>query len=405
MANEQVLAGVKVLTLTRIIVGPHSARMLAEHGAEVIEVETAGHPDTVRVTFPYKDGKPGLNRSGYFSKYNLNKRSVAINLDKSQGRELFLRLVKWSDVVIESNAPAVMPKLGLTYDELKKVKPDIIMVSTNLMGQSGPWHLFKAYGAQAAAMAGFYHLTGYPDEDPPGVFGAYTDMVAPQWIVCAILAALIYRRTTGKGQYIEHSQLEAGIHWLSLAVLDYEVNGRIAKRVGNRYPQAAPHGVYRCRGDDRWCAICVSTDEEWRSFCQVIGAPEWTVNVKFVTLLNRKANEDEIDHLVEKWTVNLTAEQVMNLLQTSGVPAGIVATSQDLHYNPQLKHRQHFSVLDHKEMGPTIYDAPPYRLSKTPWRPTRAAPLLGEDNDYVCRQILGMSDDEIAQLIIEGAFE
>lgn len=311
----------------------------------------------------------------------------------------------WADVVIESNAPGVMPKLGLAYEDLRRIKPDIIMLSTNQLGQTGPWRLFKAYGAQAAAMAGFYYLTGHPDEDPPAVFGAYTDMVSPQWTVCATLAALDYRRRTGKGQYLDHSQFEAGVHWLATTVLDYAINGRVAERMGNRDPYAAPHGVYPCRGDDRWCTIAVTNDEEWRSFCKVIGNPDWAKEGKFATLVGRKGNEDELDRLVAERTQNYSPEEVMTLMQRAGVPAGVVATSEDLHHDPQLKHRGHFQVLEHKEMGPTVYDSPPYRLSKTPAQLYRAAPCMGEHNEYVCKEILGMSDEEIADLMAEGIFE
>lgn len=246
-ARKQALEGIKVLEFTRVIVGPHVGRMFAEHGATVIRVETHHHPDTLRITTPFKDNQPGADRAGYFSKYNVNKLSLTLNLEKPQGMQIFRRLVRWADVLIESNAPSVMPKLGLTYKDLRKIKRDIIMVSTSLLGQTGPWRLFKAYGAQAAAMAGFYYITGFPDHDPTGVFGAYTDMVSPQWVVCAVLAALDYRRRTGKGQYIDHSQFESGVHWLAPMVLDYGVNGRVAERMGNRAPCAAPHGVVLSR--------------------------------------------------------------------------------------------------------------------------------------------------------------
>jgi len=403
--GRKVLEGLKVVELTRIIVGPHTGRMLAEHGATVVKVETIHHPDTVRLATPHKDNIGGLDRAGYFSKYNVNKLGLTLNMEKPQGIEVFKRLVQWADVVIESNAPSVMPKLGLTYEELSLIKPDIIMVSTNQLGQTGPWRLFKAYGAQAAAMAGFYYLTGFPDQDPPGVFGAYTDMVSPQWVVCALLAALDYRRRTGKGQYIDHSQFEAGVHWLATTVLDYGINDRVAERMGNRDPYMCPHGVYPCRGEDRWVAIAVSNDEQWRAFCKVIGNPVWTREPRFSTLLERKRNEDELDMLVAEWTVEHSPQEVMTLMQEAGVPAGVVATSEDLHRDPQLKHRGHFQVLEHKEMGPTAYDAPPYRLSKTPFELHSAAPCLGQHNEYILKEILGMGDEEIADLMAEGVFE
>lgn len=405
MARKQVLEGIKVVEFSRVIVGPHVGRMLAEHGATVIRVESADHPDTLRVASPYKDNQPGVDRAGYFSKYNVNKLSITLNLEKDRGKEVFGRLVRWADILIESNAPAVMPKLGLSYESLRQIKPDLIMVSTSLLGQTGPWHRFKAYGGQAAAMAGFYHLTGYPDEDPPGVFGAYTDTLSPQWIVCALLAALDYRRRTGEGQYLDHSQFEAGVHWLAPTILDYAINGRVTERMGNRDPDAAPHGVYRCQGEDRWCTIAVTSDKEWRACCGVIGRPQWAQESRFSTLLKRKENEDELDRLVEEWTQNHSPEEVMSLMQQAGVAAGVVARSEDIHSDPQLKHRGHFVVLEHREMGPTVYDMPPYRLSQTPAQLRLPAPCLGEHTHYVCREILGMSDEEIADLMAEGVLE
>ena len=405
MHRKQVLEGINVVELTRIIVGPHTGRMLAEHGATVVKVETMLHPDTVRLAAPFKDNVGGVDRAGYFSKYNANKLGMTLNLDKPRGMEVFKRLVAWADVVIESNAPAVMPKLGLTYEDLKQIRPDIIMLSTNQLGQTGPWHNYKAYGAQAAAMAGFYYLTGYPDQNPPGVFGAYTDMVSPQWTVCAILAALDYRRRTGKGQYLDHSQFEAGVHWLATTVLDYAINGRIAERMGNRDPYAAPHGVYRCAGEERWCTIAVRSDEEWRAFCRALGQPEWAQEERFATLLGRKHHEDELDRLVEEWTQGRSPEEATAALQGVGVPAGVVATSEDIHGDPQLAHRGHFVTLEHREMGPVVYDMPPYRLSQTPAQLTMAAPCMGQHNEYVCRELLGMSADELADLVAEGVFE
>jgi len=403
--RKQALEGIRVVELTRVIVGPHTGRMLAEHGATVVRVETIHHPDTLRIVAPYKDSNPGVDRAGYFSKYNANKLGMTLNLAKSRAIEVFKRLVAWADIVIDSNSPGVMPKLGLAYEDLRKIRPDIIMLSTNQMGQTGPWRMYKAYGAQAAALAGFYYLTGHTDEDPPGVFGAYTDMVSPQWTVCALLAALDYRRRTGKGQHLDHSQFEAGVHWLATTVLDYTINGRVAERLGNRDPSAAPHGVYPCRGQDRWCAITVFSDQEWRAFGHAIGDPPWVHDERFATLLGRKQNEDELDALVAAWTSEHEAEEVMARLQRAGVSAGVVATGEDIHRDPQLQHRGHFQTLEHSEMGSIRYDMPPYRLSKTPARLHRPAPCLGEHNEYICREILGLSADEVADLMAEGVLE
>ncbi|MBI4297942.1 MAG: CoA transferase [Chloroflexi bacterium] len=405
MEKKEALAGLKVLEFTRVIVGPHAGRMLAEHGAEVVIVETIHHPDLLRLASPHKDGITGINRSGYSSKYALNKYGISLNLELPEARDVFKRLVLWADVVIESQGPGVAARLGLTYEDLRKLKPDLIMASTSQMGKTGPWAAFKGYGYQSAAMAGFTALTGYPDRDPPGPYGAYTDVVSPQFLACAILAALDYRRRTGEGQYIEQSQLEAGVHFLATTVMDYALHGRVARCQGNRDPQAAPHGCYPCRGDDRWCVIAVFTDEEWRSFCRATDHSEWEQDPRFATFQARKANEDELDRLVSEWTSRYTPHEVMELLQGVGVAAGVVATGRDLHEDAQLKHRKHWRVLDHPEMGPTAYNSPPFRLSRTPWQPRLPAPLLWQHTVYVLQEILGLSDEEIASLVESGALE
>lgn len=399
------LEGLKVLELTRVGVGPCAARFLGDHGATVVHVETARRPDTLRVIYPYKDGVSGINRAAYFNKYNADKYGMTLDLTKPKGLEIMRRLVSWADVFMESNAPGVVAKYGLSYEEVKEIKPDIIMLSTCQLGQKGPFAQFKAYGVQAAAMAGFHAVTGYPDRDPVGPFGSYTDMVSPQWLIATVIAALDYRRRTGKGQYIDHSQLEAGIHCLATSILDYTMNGRIMGRVGNRESYAAPHGCYRCRGDDRWCVIAVFTDEEWAAFCGVFGSPAWAKDNKFITLLSRKENEDELDRLVEEWTVNYTPYEIMSMMQSAGVAAGMVATGDDLHRDPQLKHQHHFQVVNHTEIGPVPHDNPPFKLLKTPCEVHMAAPCLGEHTEYVCREILGMADEEFVELLQAGVFE
>jgi benzylsuccinate CoA-transferase BbsF subunit len=231
---------------------------------------------------------------------------------------------------------------------------------------------------------------------------AYTDFISPWYLITSVVAALLYRRKTGKGMYLDQSQLEAGVTFLGPAILDYAVNGRILGRSGNRDPYAAPHGAYPCSGLDRWVTIAVFTDEEWRAFCQVIGNPEWTKDPRFATILARKENEDELDRLIGEWTKDYTAEQIMAMMQDAGVPAGLVETPEDLFNDPQLKHREHFRFLEHKVIGRHAYNAPAYRLSKTPNHIWKSGPCLGEDNEYVYKEILGFSDDEIADLLIGG---
>ena len=278
------------------------------------------------------------------------------------------------------------------------------MLSACMQGQTGPHAAHPGLGFHLTALSGFSNITGWPDRQPLDL-GPHTDFIAPHFNLLAILAAIDYRRRTGKGQYIDISQYENGIHFMAPIILDYVVNQRIANRMGNRHSDAAPHGAYRCHGEDRWCAIAVFTDEEWQSFSKVIGDPRLTTNLKFSTLLARKENEDELDSLVEEWTINRSAEEVMNLLQAAGVAAGVVQTGEDLlEHDPQLKHRQFFQELDHPEIGKHYARCPAFTLSKSSCEVQRA-PLLGEHNEYLLKETLGMSDEEIAELVIEGVVE
>jgi benzylsuccinate CoA-transferase BbsF subunit len=256
-----------------------------------------------------------------------------------------------------------------------------------------------------SAMAGWYELTGWPEGEPVGPYSAYTDWVDWNYLLISILAALDYRDRTGKGQYIDQSQYESGLNFLAPAVLDYQANKRIAGRMGNRDPYAAPHGAYRCLGKDRWCVIAVTNHDEWLAFCEVIGKPNWTQDSRFATLTTRKENEDELDRLVEEWTIGHHPEDVMNRMQGKGVAAAVVQNAEDLFKDPQLKHRNNFVVLDHAEIGPHSVGSAVFRLSQCPNTPRSPAPLLGEHNEYVLKEILGMSDNDIADLESEGVLE
>ena len=402
MEKRSVLQGIKVADFSWGATAPQCARELAEHGATVVRVESHTKPDNVRFTVPFKDGIPGIDRSPAGACYNTNKYSMSLNLRKPGAREVAVKLIKWADIMIEAMIPGSMKKLELDYEAVSKIKPDIIYISTCMHGQYGPYARQRGYGVQAPALTGFYEVTGWPDRPPVQVYMAYTDAISPLYLVCAALAALSFRRKTGKGLYVDQSAIEAAISFLREAVLDYTVNQREAVRMGNRDPYAAPHGCYRCLGDDRWCVITVQNDGQWNAFCKAIGEPEWTRDPKFSTMLSRKENEDELDRLIGEWTKNYTPEEVMSIMQAMGVPAGVVQNPQDLYEDPQLKHRQHFQVLEHKVIGPMSFHSPAYRLSKTPCNLFKAGPGLGEDNEYVYKNILGYSDDEISDLMANG---
>ena len=399
---KQIFEGIKVADFAWVGVGVQPSRELAEHGATVVRVECHKYPDTLRTIPPFKDWQSGIDRSAFGMAYNTNKYGISLDLNTPKGPEVAKRLVSWADIVTDGMTPGTMAKWGLDYESCKKIKPDIIYYSTCQMGQKGPYSKFGGFGMVGTAYAGYCYLLGWPDKDPLSLFNNYSDFVAPWYLTCTVILALLHRRKTGKGIYLDQAQVEAGVTFLAPVMLDYIVNGRIANRMGNRDPHMAPHGVYPCLGDDRWVAIAVSTQEEWEDFCCVLGNPEWTGDPKFSTFLGRKQNDEELDNLIGGWTKDYPAEQTMAMMQDAGVPAGVVETAEDLFNDPQLKHRDHFKFLEHKVIGPMAFNAPAYRLSKTPNHIWKAGPCLGEDNEYVYKDILGYTDDEIADMLIEG---
>lgn len=403
--RRAIFEGIKVADFSWVSVGPRTAEYLAEYGATVIRIESVTHSDGLRKAAPYRDGKPGINRSGFYARYNVNKYGVTLNLNHPKGVEIAKTFVKWADIVVESFTPGVMKRWGLSYEDVVKIKPQIIMMSTCLQGNDGPRADSPGFGIHLSSLAGFTHLVGWPDRPPVPIYGAYTDAIPPRFQIVALVAALNYRRKAGKGQYIDSSQLECSLQLLTPAILDYEANRRVWKRMGNRCPTAAPHGAFRCRGEDRWCVIAVSNDQEWEAFTGVLGNPDWTNSSKFATFFDRKKNEDELERLVEEWTMNFTAEEVMQRMQEAGVPAGVVATAEDIYKDPQLNHRKHFTTLSHSEMGAYSHERSAGILSKIPGRLTRPAPCIGEHNHYVYTKLLGMSEEEYTQLLNEKVFE
>ena len=402
---RKALEDIKIADFTWYVAGPFCTRYLADYGAQVIKVETSKFIDGVRPYPPYKDNIPGVNRGGYFHNYNSNKLGITLNMQHPKGREIARKLVMWSDIVAESFSPGVMKGLGLGYDEMRQMKPEIIMISLSSKGQTGPQARLPAVGLHLAALSGFINITGWPDRDPSLLYGAYTDSIAGRFAAASIMAALAQRQKTGKGQYIDLAQSEAGIQFLIPPLLDYAANGRVLNRNGNRHPAAAPHGAYRCQGEDRWCAIAVFTDEEWMALRRVMGDPSWAGDARFATLADRKNHEDELNQLVEQWTINHSAEEVMTRLQEAGVSAGILEKAEDLHRDPQLAARGHFWTLKHQEIGDSTYDGMGSILSETPAELNKAAPVLGQDNYQVYTQILGLSDAEFIDHMQQGVFE
>jgi crotonobetainyl-CoA:carnitine CoA-transferase CaiB-like acyl-CoA transferase len=401
---ERLLEGIKVADFSWSLVGPLTTKILSDFGAEVIKIESSLKPGLHRTTGPFKDSEIGLNRSGSFNQWNTGKLSFGLNLAHPKGIDLARRLVAWADVVVENFAGGVMKKMGLGYDDLRKVNPEIIMLSSCMMGQTGPYANHPGWGRFLAAMTGFNYIAGWPDREPADL-GPYTDFIAPHFCIPTLLAALLYRKQTGTGQYIDVSQYETAIHFLAPLVLDNVVNHRVAGREGNRHPYAAPHGAYPCRGEDRWCAIAVFTEDAWESFRRVIGSPQWTEDPKFSTHGARKDNEVELDALVAEWTLGHTAEEVMDMMQAAGVAAGVLQTGEEIvEKDPHLRHRRFYQQLDHPDTGEYHAPRPSFLLSKVPCNLKRA-PLLGEHTEHVLKNILRMPDGEIEKLVIDGVIE
>ena len=403
--SVKALEGLKVVDFSWFISGPLVAKFLGDYGAEVIHIESGTRPDNMRSTLPMKDNVPGINRSAAFARYNSSKYGVSLNLGHPKGVEIARRIVAWADIVVENFSSGTMERLGLGYEELRKVNPDVIVVSLPMFGHSGPLAKHPGLGSQLADLIGFGNLTGWPDRPPISPPGAYTDFISPYYAISALMAALDYRHRTGKGQYIEVSQYEAGVHFVAPLVMDWFVNGREPPRTGNRCPVVAPHGVYRCRGHERWCAIAAFTEEEWRSLCLAMGMPDLACDPRFVTVRARLHNERDLDELIEKWTMEHTAEEVMRLLQEAGVAAGVVSNGRDQNEDPHLNARGFYRGLEHAEIGTHRYLMPPFRLSRTPGGPSMPAPCLGQHNEHVYREILGLSDEEFVSLLNEGVFD
>jgi benzylsuccinate CoA-transferase BbsF subunit len=385
--------------------GPLVGKHLGEHGATVVHVESRSRPDGFRVHYPpYKDNIPGLDRTGSFALFNDSKLGVALNLKHPQGVRIALKLAEWADVLIENFVPGVMDRNGLGYAAVRGVNPSIVYLSTCNMGQTGPKASQRGFGSQLTSQSGFTYLTGYAGGEPMLLFGPYIDFVAVGFGLIAVLAALDYRHRTGRGTHIDLAQYETGLQFIAPALLDYEVNGRVMTRAGNRSPHAAPHGAYPCRGEDRWCVVAVWREDDWRALCAAAGRPEWAEDPRFATLAARKAHEDELDALLAAWTAARSPEDVMETLQAAGVQAAIVNRLSDLFTDPQLAHRRIWRELPHAVLERFHYEAPPFTLSETP-ADLGPSPLLGEHTARVYREILGLTDPEIAQLTADGAIE
>lgn len=387
------LAGVRILDLFWVLAGPGATRMLADYGATVVHVESTRHLDTLRVIPPYRFNHPHPEGAGAYQCANANKLGLTLDVRRPESREILLDLVRWADVVTESFTPGVLDGLGLGYEALRRVRPDLVMISSCLMGQSGPWRDFTGFGNLAASVTGFQNLASWPDRAPPGPYGAYTDFIALRYNAVAILAALEHRARTGEGQYIDQSQAEAALQFLAPAFLDYTVNGRVHEGRGNADDELAPHGVYRCAGDDRWVAIAVQSDAGWQALCAQLGRPDLAASPR------QGAHADEA---IEAWARDREPEAVEEALQAAGIAAHEVLDTPGLARCPQLAHRGHFIEIGCDIYQTTAVESSRLRLSASPARQPERALCFGRDNRYVLETLLGRSAEEIAALAASG---
>lgn len=403
MANDLPLNDVKICDFMWVMAGPASTRILADYGATVVRIESPTRVDTARTLQPYHNNQLGPDSSGLFANCNAGKFGISLDLGNPAARAVVHDLVRWADVVTESFSPKAMRAWGFDYESLRKVNPRLIMLSSCLMGQTGPLAKIAGFGNMAAAISGFHNLTGWPDRAPSGVFGAYTDYVAPRFTAMAILAALDHRRRTGEGQYIDQSQAECAIHFLGPAILDYTVNDRVEERAGNSDAAFAPHGVYPAAGDDQWIAIVCRDDDEWRRLCAAMNNEDLARDSRYASAAGRLEHRAAIDSSIASWTRTLERADIESRLQSLGVPAHQVQNSADAYADPQFVHRGHFVALEHPVLGKFTVEGPRAKLSRTPATVRRAAPSLGQDNQHVLETILGYDETQITELAASGA--
>ena len=392
--GRRTLEGIRILDFTWVVAGPVAVRILADQGAEVIKIERR---DTLDL---------GTRRGGFSGNLHRGKESTVINMADPRGIEIAQQLAALSDVVIDNFSARVMRNWGLDYGSLKKIKPDIIAVSMSGFGHTGPHKDYVSYGPTLQALSGYTLQMRHPGKAPAGWGYSYADMTGGYSGALAVLMALWHRKQTGQGQFVDLSQFEAISSLVGPGLLDILNNQASSQPVGNRSQEApaAPHGVYRCKGDDRWCAIAVFTDAEWQRLCRVLGQPAWTREARFTSLADRLHHQDALDGYIESWTRQHTAEEVMTRLQEAAVAAGVVANGEDLDRDPQLRARGYWARLPAQENGKTeevILDGPPFKLSQTPGYVAAPGPLLGEHTDSVLRRLLNYSDQQIAQLKAE----
>jgi benzylsuccinate CoA-transferase BbsF subunit len=399
------LSGIRVADFTWVWAGPMCTMQLAHMGAEVIRMETTTRPCTLRMLPPFAGGQMGPNRAGYFNQYSQGKRGILLNIQTPEGKELAKKLVAISDVAVENFASNVIDRLGLGYEDLRQVKPDLVMISMSGYGRGGPESHYVSYGPAQVPLSGLSSLTGYKGWGPLHVGMSYGDPNAGLHAAFAVISALYHRERTGKGQYIDMSQWESSMAVIGEAFLGYQMRGAQPERDGSRVPHMSPHGVFMSAGEDRWISIACGSDEEWRALCGVMGRPELADEDRFISLAQRKANEDELEAVITEWTLQHDPFEAMEMLQAAGVAAYPPLVNREVVESPQLEARGFWVEKEHPEAGVRRHAGIPYRMSGTPVEVRSPAPVMGQDNDYVFGELLGLSSQEIADLAERGVIK
>lgn len=405
MHKEHLLSNVRVVEVGEGRVGPGAALLLADLGAEVIKVESTSRLDMTRrvISGAASTGKREWNCSPGFMIRNHGKLGITLDLTKPKGLEVFMRLVKVSNVYLSNMAVGAAEKLGITYEDLVRVNPQIIYLSSTGYGRTGPYARRVAMGNSIDAAAGLFGLRDYGDGDGTAVSpNTHCDSIAAATNTFAILTALYYRQKTGKGVYIDASMVEPSMSHIGEAIMDYSMNSRVGHSLGNRHASMSPQGCYRCQGADEWVTLSVASDEEWQSLTRVMGSPQLAEDGRFFDVLGRLKNRDELDKVIEAWTKRFTKFEVMQRLQQAGIAAGVVSNNADIYNDPHIKERGCLEVIEHPDAGAHTYAGRLWKLKETEAPKRHHAPCLGEHNEYVLREIARLTPEEILELEKEG---
>jgi benzylsuccinate CoA-transferase BbsF subunit len=401
MPNDA-LAGFRCVDFSWVYAGPYCGQLLGDLGMEMIKIESRKRMDVVRNYPPFAYDDRRLNSSGYWNTHNRSKYSVNLDMKSEKARDLITQLIAMSDLVLENFSARGMKAIGFDYARLREINPRIVYCSMAGFGHRGPYKNYVAYGPMQESQAGIVNLTGWPDGQPSRVGTSYPDAAGGVSAAFSIVAALRHAKRTGQGQWIDLGQTLTAAALTGTAVIEYTVNGEVQQRNGDYHRFFAPHNVYPCSGDDQWCAISVENEPEFAALAAAMGQPELAVDMRFATNTGRLQNRQELDEIISRWTVQYDHYEVMHILQAAGVAAGAVLTTGEFVEDEHVKARGFMESFDHPVAGEKLYPGVPFKMSLTPGYIHRPAPCLGADTEYIFKNLLGLSDEQIKQLDDEG---